>query len=169
LFTLFHSSISLLRKVPAGCEFSIQHWQSLATSIVTHRVSYKKGRIRNFLCAVAIGVVISNTVLTTLQTSASMRNYPGGQAMILFDELYQNQSRGKPIWANAGILVNSYLYHLQCVSTYQTSQLKRGPRFSFKLTPHPTDPLSIHQPSQLTGFTTRLNFSPRESLPPQKI
>jgi alpha-1,6-mannosyltransferase len=68
---------------------------SLVNAHYIHRVSRRKGNIRGYLfCLIAIGIVVANIALTTLQTIASIHNYPGGEAMVLFNSIYEDQSRG---------------------------------------------------------------------------
>jgi len=42
-------------------------------------------------------MILANVVLTTLQTIASIHNYPGGQAMALFNSIYDDRPHGKNI------------------------------------------------------------------------
>lgn len=78
-----------LLEAPNGCEYD--YCAPSSPLISSSRMSRKKsgffGRMLFFATSL---MIVSNVLITFLQTSASIANYPGGQALALFNEKYAN-------------------------------------------------------------------------------
>lgn len=83
----------LLPEALNGCEYNLDALN--CTLITSQRMSRKKsGFFGRIMFLVTSLMILSNVLLTSLQTYTSIANYPGGQALALLNEKYADSDHG---------------------------------------------------------------------------